>query len=160
MNFQPRILLFLVSCSFLLIACKDQKEIRNTLQNIYEFEPALIESKDVSEELRMLLAESCISKKKVVSENQEQKKIGKKFLSSGKCGFTNYRISDINIHYNKATALVSLVNSKENMEWIDTVKLVYQKRWKVDDINYNKLNSPYKPTLKEILLRSKREIHC
>lgn len=160
MNPQFRLLIFFVFSTALLISCKDQREIRKTLQNIYELDPELVDSKDVSEELRLLLSESCLSKKKVMAEKYIKKKSGRRFLSSGKCGFTNYRISDINIQYNKATALISLVNEKDNQEWIDTVKLVYQKRWRIDDINYNKLNSPYKATLKEVLQKSKREIHC
>ena len=160
MNPQFRLLIFFVFSTALLVSCKDQREIRNALQNIYELDPEMVDSKDVSEELRLLLSESCLSKKKVMAAKFVKKKSGKIFLSSGKCGFTNYRISDINIHYNKATALISLVNEKDNQEWIDTVKLVYQKRWKVDDISYNKLNSPYKATLKEVLQKSKREVHC
>lgn len=160
MNPQFRLLIFFVLSTALLISCKDQREIRMALKNVYDLDPELSESKDVSEELRLLLSESCLSHKKLVAQKIENKKTGRRFLSSGKCGYTTYRISDINIHYNKATALISLIDEKDNKEWIDTVKLVYQKRWKVDDVNFNKINSPFRATLKEILQKSKREVHC
>lgn len=140
-------LLALFSAVF-LISCKDQNEIKQTIESVYH-QPDLSPSQDLSDEL-IALMDSVQHSRKVLGK--APKKTKSSVLTGHNEGYTSYQISQIGISYNQATALISFKDAVHNFEWIDTVKLVYQKRWRLDDVHYNKLNNPRKSTLKERII--------
>ncbi len=130
-----------------MVSCKDRTEIRRTLETVYKENPELYQTQNLSEELVALLNEAR-AKDKIEDDTAH---LGQNLLS-GKCGeFTSFEIEKIGVQYNKAFAWIRLHNDHCNTEWTDTVKLVYQKRWKLDDVFYFKKKK--NPSLKSTLTR-------
>lgn len=158
----------LIVGSVLLFSCEDKKEIKKTVQSVYEVAPQLSDTNDLSEELLDLLKEVGNTPTQAVNNKSRTKKKGEtepNLLLGNTKRFTSFKIETIGIRHNKATAAILLINDEDKEEWIDTVKLIYQKKWKIDDIVYDKISKPAVPTLKETLQRkdssqkSKREIY-
>lgn len=154
--------LLLVSPLF-LTACKDKAEIKTTVENVYELNLIECDTKDFSDELRVLLEENApianSTANRQLDTTTQDWTPRRNLLTANSEGFTEFKVKNIGISYNKATALVSLINGNLAITWTDTVQLVYQKKWKIDDIKYDQNLQPSTHSLRNLLHKSKREVY-
>jgi hypothetical protein len=60
-------------------------------------------------------------------------------------GFTKYKILDIEITGNTAQAVVNFVyNSKPQIKWTDTIILIKENKWKIENVKFDAKTSYYK----------------
>ncbi len=134
-----------------LISCNDKKdknEITKTINSIYlkpnPYTNKLLNTHVFSTELNDL-----IEKSRLVEEmdrarikhseypNDKPLLIEGEIFTSVYEGYSSYLIKDIHIDNNKARAIVSFSNGYYQLNWKDTIDLIQENGWKMDNVEFS-----------------------
>jgi hypothetical protein len=66
-------------------------------------------------------------------------------------GYTKFDVNEIVINYNNAKAVVQFKNDSYNLSWADTMMLINESGWKLEDVRYGKDGGSLHKTLKEFI---------
>ncbi len=64
-------------------------------------------------------------------------------------GYSSFKLDEMEVENNTAKAVVTFSNEGYNLNWSDTLMLINENGWKLDDVRYNKDGGSLKKTLKE-----------
>ena len=64
-------------------------------------------------------------------------------------GYTAIKVDEVEVEDNSARAIVNFTNDGYKLKWSDTLLLISENGWKLDDVKYNKDNGSLQKTLKE-----------
>lgn len=153
-------ILFIFSLLLLLLSCnsddQSKKEISNTITELYQKDwsiydsiPRNLISKDLMNKIESVRK---ITKKdedriaKSASPTDKPILLEGSFLSSLYEGWTKFSIQKISIKDGQAEAIIDFENNTGNPleKWTDTVVLVNEKGWKIDNVLYSKKYSESK----------------
>jgi hypothetical protein len=149
-------LLFLNSCH----SDKQEREISYTINTLYKkpnvYDQLGADTVLLSKKLSYLVARA----KQVEALDRERVRnseyaTDKPLLIEGEIftsiyeGHTSFKLRKVDIRCNKANAVVIFFNKGYKIEWCDTLLLVNENGWKLDDVKYNNHSGCLQKTLND-----------
>ena len=150
------LLVFLSSCH----NNNAEKEITNTINAVYK-EPNVYSQLGANTTLLSKQLSHLIARAKEVEELDLQRvrnseyPTDKPLLIEGEIftsvyeGYSSFKLDEMEVENNTAKAVVTFSNEGYNLNWSDTLMLINENGWKLDDVRYNKDGGSLKKTLKE-----------
>ena len=66
-------------------------------------------------------------------------------------GYTEFDVNEIELNDNSAKAVVEFKNGAYNLSWADTMLLINERGWKLNDVRYGKDGGNLQKTLREFI---------
>jgi len=158
--FAPTVLLLVF-----LSSCKNnnaKKDITNTINAVYK-KPNVYDQLGADKVLLSKQLSQLVARAKEVEELDLQRvrnseyPTDKPLLIEGEIftsvyeGYTKFEANEVAVNDNNAKAVVEFKNDGYNLSWKDTMLLVNENGWKLDDVRYSKDGGSLHKTLKEFI---------